>query len=422
MRQRYVRMGLTRAFISGDVPAAGLPVTCLVGMLLVASRCGYAAPGAEMSYRAIYEKEVEFLKPGRTDRFNENTDGMYVGWANSYRIHPIMWLYKATGQRRWLDLMTWWGDGYFSRLTMDSRDHPDGPGWRTTWRAGAYVHSSAAKDNRTRATIEPAEQRIKGENGGDIRDTTYTLSVSGPGKLECQVSSGAVREYEFASGEPFELVEGVQLTIKGTPAKGDEFLVKMSAPRNRSFMVCEGRGITPFCLFIEEVMRDPELEKLYGEKARHYLKLIEQIAAKYDTDWVDLEAMPQNPYNRRGGVYRLRNDKGELGLTAPHNQYGAMAEGMAILYRVTKKPYYRERVEKLATYMKSCMWLEDDCYQWHYLSQSGPWDADDRPWVEDTGYAAMDVGFVLAAHESGIVFTEQDMQRFANTFLDKVWN
>lgn len=377
---------------------------------------------AQRTYREIYDDQVQWLKPERTGPFSENTDVMWVGWANSYKVVPIMWMYKATGERKWLDLIVWWGDGYFSNLHMDARDHPGGPAWRTTARTPAYIYAAPSAGNTSPATIEPKKHKIAGDDAARIRDATYTIVVTGPKTLELLNGTTVLKRFSFVSGERFEILPSVKLFIVGNPAQGDRFPIAALSAARRTYMVCEGRGLTPFCLFIEEVLNSRQLDEIYGQKARYYLSLIEKIVAKYDVDWVDIDEMAENPYSRRGGVYRVRDAEGQLSLTLPHNQYSAMAEGMAVLYRVTKKPYYLKRVTKLATYMKSCLSLEDDCYEWHYLSQTGPWDARDRPHIERTGYAAMDLGFVLEAYHSGIVFTETDLERFANTFLRRMWN
>ena len=94
------------------------------------------------------------------------------------------------------------------------------------------------------------------------------------------------------------------------------------------------------------------------------------------------------------------------------------------------KPSYKERAANMAAFFKSRLRLVNDHYEWRYWDAAGDWDqpvitkhgdkAVQRP--EDTGHGSLDIGFVLACAENGIVFTDADLQRFANTFVKVMWN
>lgn len=44
------------------------------------------------------------------------------------------------------------------------------------------------------------------------------------------------------------------------------------------------------------------------------------------------------------------------------------------------------------------------------------------PSIEDVNHGNLDIDFALACHQTGIVFDRTDMQRFAMTFLRRIWN
>jgi hypothetical protein len=68
----------------------------------------------------------------------------------------------------------------------------------------------------------------------------------------------------------------------------------------------------------------------------------------------------------------------------------------------------------------------EDRYEWNYWDALGTWDSNwDTPKekrAEDTGHGSLDVGFVLACAENGIVFADEDLKRLANTFIKAMWN
>ena len=60
-----------------------------------------------------------------------------------------------------------------------------------------------------------------------------------------------------------------------------------------------------------------------------------------------------------------------------------------------------------------------------YWDCAGSWDGADArrmEHVEDTSHGHIDVGFAVDAYDAGIVFDRQDMERFAGTVSDVMWN
>jgi hypothetical protein len=82
------------------------------------------------------------------------------------------------------------------------------------------------------------------------------------------------------------------------------------------------------------------------------------------------------------------------------------------LYKITGDEKYRNRVEKAALYFMDHVYLdkEKDLYIWRY------WEWEGYTKNESHTYAKLDAEFIARCYNAGIVFTEKDMSRFANTW------
>ncbi len=86
-----------------------------------------------------------------------------------------------------------------------------------------------------------------------------------------------------------------------------------------------------------------------------------------------------------------------------------------------------QRAEQMVRYFKSHVYLdeENDAYYWRYsnwieFGEPGHYFAADR--YESTGYGNIDIKLVVEATRRGVLFTDEDMQRFVNTWLRVMWN
>jgi hypothetical protein len=308
-----------------------------------------------------------------------------------------------------------------------------------SWRSRSYsslrirVHRAAG--NTSPATVQPESLWLRGQQrwtrelllhdaAGKTEpvDWQYVLTWQAGPKVEVKgattgkvVSAAAVRPRQ-----PFVAMPGVALTVRGQAAVGDRFVLAVERPKDFDFAVHDGVVLTPICRFIALVRADRALRALYGKKADDYLKVIESdLIPKWDPYW----------RNWRGGGLLVGHVDEALaypGITLPHNQYLALGNALVWLYRITRKEAYREKAAKMARFFKSCLRLVDGHYEWNYWDATGEWD---KPWdkpqekrPEDTGHGSLDIGFVLACAEAGIVFTAADLKRFADTFLEVMWN
>jgi len=179
--------------------------------------------------------------------------------------------------------------------------------------------------------------------------------------------------------------------------------------------------LTPICRAIEVVKKDPALAPAYGARADRLLAVIEtKLVPKWDKCRRQV---------KEGAVLVYPDDPAlgeERGITQPHNQYLALGSVEVVLFRITGKAAWREHAAGMASFFKSRLRTVGDRYEWNYWDAAGEWDAEmaktDQPRAEDTGHGSIDIAFAIACAESGIVFDEADLKRFANTFVKAMWN
>jgi hypothetical protein len=200
-------------------------------------------------------------------------------------------------------------------------------------------------------------------------------------------------------------------------------------------MLGEAMALRPIVLMAGEMLKDPALEKKYGPKARGHIKLSEDIFEKWDKRgaWRETKdggmitvVLPFGIDEKTGkwtDGFAKRNDMGQ-GFSHPCNKANHVARWLLGMYDVTQKAIYRDRAEKWFRVMKSRMKAKDDgTFEiWNYWQPAGKWDyrpdGSTKHWVgvhPNEGYYCIDVEAIVAAHEHGIVFTSDDIDRLIAT-------
>lgn len=145
----------------------------------------------------------------------------------------------------------------------------------------------------------------------------------------------------------------------------------------------------------------------YAAKAAAYTAAAAETVAYHDDEW--------DP----AGYYVFRGDATFLeyaGVDQPLNQSNAMGLALLVLHDVTGDPAYRDKAVALAERFKAQLTLgADDAYLWNYWGGAYAGDG------EDISHAAINVEFAVRAAERGLVFTDGDVDRFANTFLARIY-
>jgi hypothetical protein len=196
--------------------------------------------------------------------------------------------------------------------------------------------------------------------------------------------------------------------------------------------------VNPMLDFAELVLKDESLEGVYGEQARRYVQIAERdLLEKWDSrgTWIDdgkLGAyVAWNRYLEPGDLSAWRDmEIDKSGLSLPFNKQMDMGVAALKLFRITGKEEYRVRAEKVFLLMKSRFQYYDQRYVWNYWEPLGPWDIDReegkiRHWVNvhpKRNYQAREVGFMVEAYHTGVVFDQKDIERILKTNLGVMWN
>jgi hypothetical protein len=201
----------------------------------------------------------------------------------------------------------------------------------------------------------------------------------------------------------------------------------------------EAMALRPVVLMADEILKTPALKGRFGPHAEAYLKLAGLIFEKWDSHgcwrevkdgglWV-VPAFGLDPKTGKwtDGYERRTTD----GFSNPANKQNHIARWLVAMYGVTAKPVYKERARSWWQLMKSRMRTREDgkYFVWNYWDPAGPWDlkpdGSPRHWVgvhPNGGYYEIDVEGIVTAHEHGLVFTKEDIQRLIATNRDFMWS
>ena len=172
--------------------------------------------------------------------------------------------------------------------------------------------------------------------------------------------------------------------------------------KRTAWLVHSGMLTYPAASFVRLVGEDSKLREKYKGKADEYLAGIEQIVTAYNEEWKDGPA--------RGEGYYDSKPIGPL----PLNQQNALGRTFVQLWAITKKSSYRDKATKLAHYFKNRVRLMGNgAYAWEYYGGK-----EGRG--EDVSHAAINADFAVLCYRNHIVFTRDDMVRFAATFTKNI--
>ena len=201
----------------------------------------------------------------------------------------------------------------------------------------------------------------------------------------------------------------------------------------------EAMGLRPMVLMADVIRKTPALHAKYGDKAREYLALAEQVFEKWDSRgcWREVEhggiwVVPPFGIDSKTGKWTEGYERRKRdGFSHPANKENFIADWLIAMYDVTKKPVYRERAEKWWQQMKSRMKLRENgkYFVWNYWDPAGPWDykpdGTTKHWVgvhPNGGYYGIDVEAIVNAYEHKLVFTKTEIDRLSATNRDFMWN
>lgn len=379
----------------------------------------YATGICAQPVKSVLVERIETAFAKQSERkMHLSPDSGVLAWGESPLLEICVWMYRATGDARWLDRFVEHADAVFS--TAASVDEDKCHGWRTRRYSIARASATARPENRSRAQILPPSQDIWDvDMVAKVTGRQYRLWFPRPGRIVAHDmrTQRLVGTSDIEPGQEIALVPGVPLKLEGQPQAGDVFLVTTTAPLALRYVVHDGMILRPIAFFAGLVLNDPALSR-YEPAARRYLDIIEgRLVHNWDARWRELE--------QGAGVYVAPDIWSQrfAGCTLPHNQYLAFARALLALHRATGKQWYRERAEKMGRFFKSNLRTVNDHYEWNYWDPAIARDAEGMRMQhrEDTSHGHIDVGFAIDAYEAGLMFTREDMNRLARTLLH-MWN
>ena len=179
-----------------------------------------------------------------------------------------------------------------------------------------------------------------------------------------------------------------------------------SQGKRYAWAVHTGMIAAPMASFAAVVRGDPVLKKTWSNDADRLLRIAEEAVAVHDDDYRDGPAVDE------GYLHSLYLKK-----HLPLNMQNALARAWLAIDDATQTPKHRERVTRLAQFLKHRLRpVEDGSYVWAYW----PPPEGAATSFEDISHATINVDFMVQCHEHGIVFTRDDLARLEQTMLKRV--
>lgn len=352
----------------------------------------------------------------------EATDSAVLAWQEGGILKSYIDMWEVTGDSYWLGRVA----EHFELIAADATD-PDGDGylgWQTAEYSSAIAYAHRLH-NVSAAEIGPAEQKVKvHERLRDCTGHTYLIEFqAGPEQLrirdwDTQEIILDAMVYDPA-GTTIDQIVPFTFTLTGQTHQGDRFMVRTVAPQAVEHIAHEGMIAYPVARFIEAVRATPALKAEYGPQADAFLAFITRnLFEKNERHWVSMDEL--------GGAYRAGpwpTDRAPNSML-PHNQYLSLGRAWLVLGSLPgANPAIGERARQMASLFHSLLMLDDasNAYLWHYMD----WVDDGeslQTGAEDTMHGHIGIGFAVEAARRGIVFSDEDMRRLANTWLRLMWN
>lgn len=170
-----------------------------------------------------------------------------------------------------------------------------------------------------------------------------------------------------------------------------------------------GLILTPIIQLCKSIIAD-DLNEYYLEKAASYIENSIAAIGYHDANWVNLDDTK--------GYYSdaVRGNTSNI-TPLPWNQMFELGRTLIGLYEITGDEKYKDKVVKMANYYKEFLDYnkDEDLYIWRY------WNWDGYKNIESTNYSLMDITFIYECYKAGIGFTEEEMNRFVNTYRKNVY-
>ncbi len=391
------------------------------------------------------------------DPWEEKPDGSSLAWRESSVLRALVDLYEGTNDPKYLKEVAYRGDRLLSHRD-DRRGVVDGSGKsRPAWSMGLkYVvaegqltdasgkpvlkifSTPSAYNDQTKVEVvlsrkgKPDRFTIKTSNDHYKRDETFSdLSLDPADERYVEkIVNDPMSPYSARPGKYEELSNLIRVKAVGSALPVKQEITLQSIPL--AYMGYIGIIYDPLLRLAEIVKADPKLKDLVPAADR-FIKAAEESYSDAS------ERLWRNGPNKDEGYY-LTCEKGESfpadNVGAPFNFQAKHVCAQLALYRLTGKKDYLERSEKMCNLLKNRLNYDagSDLYIWNYwfepMTTKG-WTPEDNlsanvkyfkpaASVEDISHGTLDISMIVEANRAGIVFSDNDVRRFANTLLINV--
>lgn len=176
---------------------------------------------------------------------------------------------------------------------------------------------------------------------------------------------------------------------------------------NYGWIVQDGMITEPLADFGQLVIRSKQLWDVKDGSGKRFI----DIAHTFVSAVAETVSAHEGQWDSQLGVYREQADSpiSVAGQVLAYNRYAAMGTTLIQMYLATGDDKYIEKAKALAVYFRSGLkhQADTDAYVWNFASY--------YPGPEDISHGAIEVNFAYLCYKRGLVFTQEDMQRFANT-------
>lgn len=352
---------------------------------------------------------------GNSDR----TTSGGLGWGESAFLRNYMLCYAVTRDTCWLDKLI----DHFDRMVGNLSD-PDGDGY-LAWSDTAYsvgIVEAEPEGDVGELTIDPPVQRPYVKRGGeDVTGHEYRIEFVTDTSVRVgdATADETLASRDYAGETVIETIPGARFTVKGRGKAGAVFRISTTKPESIEYQVHDGMVTYPVAQFIEAVYATADLDPKYHAKAEMYAALLHKhFYEKWERTWLDL---PDG-----SGLYKFTPNVTQRfpDTSLPHNQYLALGRTWVVLKDVPgleHRDEYLDRATRMARYFHNNLRPNDDAYVWNYWDPLPQEEGIGRH-IEDQSHATIDIGFAVEATKRGVVFTREDLERFAATYAKVMWN
>lgn len=174
-------------------------------------------------------------------------------------------------------------------------------------------------------------------------------------------------------------------------------------------------------------VREAGLADAHAEWIDRYLPLAGALVDK----WTERGNFRVLPDGRAVYITNERLKPTKAHLTQPHNKHAIAIRALTSVYRATGDAKYMEMAARLGARFKRCLTLEGGHYRWNYWEPAGKWDVhpeDPTKWKHwigaehRGGYYSHSLSQAVLLYELGLIFGDEDIERFVRTQTEVAWN